>query len=241
MPQAKTRRAARTRARGRRRGEGDPCLDWYQGAGPRERQAGLPLGRRGFGGGAWLRIGESALDPTPPTCRPGDVLAGKYRVERVLGAGRHGRRRRGARTCSSTSASRSSSCCPRRCRTRRSMRRASSARRARPRSCASEHVARVLDVGTLDERRAVHGDGVPRGRGPRGRARRARARCPSTEAVDYVLQACEALAEAHALGHRPSRPQAGEPLPRAAARRHAAREGARLRHLEGRRRPRRRR
>ena len=72
----------------------------------------------------------------------------------------------------------------------------------------SEHVARVLDVGTLetgapymvmeflegaDLSRVVAGDA---------------ARSPIDEAVDFVLQACEAIAEAHALGivHRDLKP-----------------------------------
>jgi serine/threonine-protein kinase len=72
----------------------------------------------------------------------------------------------------------------------------------------SEHVTRVLDVGTLE-------DGAPYivmeylegmtlaelvlGRGP----------LPLARAVDYVLQACEALAEAHSIGvvHRDLKPQ----------------------------------
>ena len=71
----------------------------------------------------------------------------------------------------------------------------------------SEHVARVLDVGMLDDGSPYMvmeyltgsdlGDVLTQ-RGP----------LPIAEAVDYVLQACEAVAEAHALGiiHRDLKP-----------------------------------
>jgi serine/threonine-protein kinase len=71
----------------------------------------------------------------------------------------------------------------------------------------SEHIARVLDVGTLD-------DGAPymvmeflEGR-DLAHELEDRHRLPITEAVDFILQACEALAEAHALGivHRDLKP-----------------------------------
>ena len=70
-----------------------------------------------------------------------------------------------------------------------------------------EHVARISDVGTLP-------DGIPfmvmeylRGIDLCGELAR-RTTLPSGEAVDYVLQACEALAEAHAHGiiHRDIKP-----------------------------------
>jgi serine/threonine protein kinase len=71
----------------------------------------------------------------------------------------------------------------------------------------SEHVARVLDVGRLD-------DGAPylvieRLEGKDlARALRDRGALPAAEAVDCVLQASEAVAEAHALGivHRDLKP-----------------------------------
>jgi len=71
----------------------------------------------------------------------------------------------------------------------------------------SEHIARVLDVGTLD-------DGAPymvmeflEGR-DLAHELEDRHRLPVGEAVDFILQACEALAEAHALGivHRDLKP-----------------------------------
>jgi serine/threonine-protein kinase len=71
----------------------------------------------------------------------------------------------------------------------------------------SEHVARVLDVGTLD-------NGAPymvmehlRGRDLKEVSER-RGPMPVSEAVDYLLQACDAVAEAHSLGivHRDLKP-----------------------------------
>jgi serine/threonine-protein kinase len=72
----------------------------------------------------------------------------------------------------------------------------------------SQHVARVLDVGTLD-------NGTPyivmeflEG-SDHGRVLANRGSLPVESAVDYVLQACEAVAEAHSLGivHRDLKPQ----------------------------------
>ena len=71
----------------------------------------------------------------------------------------------------------------------------------------SEHVARVMDVGTLDSGapymvmeylRGLDLKEVSTRRGP----------LPVTEAVDFVLQACDAVAEAHSLGiiHRDLKP-----------------------------------
>ena len=71
----------------------------------------------------------------------------------------------------------------------------------------SEHVARVMDVGTLESGapyivmeylRGLDLKEVSTRRGP----------LPLTEAVDYVLQACDAVAEAHSLGiiHRDLKP-----------------------------------
>jgi eukaryotic-like serine/threonine-protein kinase len=71
----------------------------------------------------------------------------------------------------------------------------------------SEHVARVMDVGTLESGapyivmeylRGLDLKDVSTRRGP----------LPVSEAVDFVLQACDAVAEAHALGivHRDLKP-----------------------------------
>jgi serine/threonine-protein kinase len=130
---------------------------------------------------------------------PGDVLAGKYRVERLLGSGGMGYvvaarhlqldqlvamkfLRHGAGALDDTEA------------TGRFLREAKAVVRLR-----DEHVAKVFDVGTLDSGEPYivmeYLDGcdlseLSKQRGP----------IPAAEAVEYVMQACEALAEAHSLG-----------------------------------------
>ncbi|WP_437962745.1 protein kinase (plasmid) [Sorangium sp. So ce119] len=133
----------------------------------------------------------------------GDVIAGKYRVDRVLGRGGMGMVVAASHLflphrvaiklliCDDSPAL-----------MQRFLREARAAARLK-----GEHVVRVLDVGEL-------GSGVPyivmeylegddlsevlRARGPLG----------VTEAADYVLQACVAMAEAHAAGivHRDLKP-----------------------------------
>jgi serine/threonine-protein kinase len=135
----------------------------------------------------------------------GDVLVGKYRIERVLGAGGMGvvlaarhlqLDEMVAIKVLRESAAQGSEA------VQRFLREARAAVKIR-----SDHVARVSDVGELP-------DGSPymvmeylegtdlagwlRDRGP----------LPTEQAVDFVLQACEAIAEAHALGivHRDLKP-----------------------------------
>ncbi|WP_155798418.1 serine/threonine-protein kinase, partial [Sorangium cellulosum] len=137
--------------------------------------------------------------------RIGDIIGGKYRVERVIGRGgmglvvaahhvslRHrvalkfllpeGRTTPGA--------------------VERFFREAQAAA-----AIASEHIARVIDVGHTDEELPYfvmeYLDGIDleallETRGP----------LPAEQAVSYVIEACEALAEAHALGivHRDLKP-----------------------------------
>ena len=73
----------------------------------------------------------------------------------------------------------------------------------------SEHVARVSDVGKLRHRLALHGSAVEylEGSDLAGMLEK-RGPLPVEEAVDFVLQACEAIAEAHVLGivHRDLKP-----------------------------------
>lgn len=129
---------------------------------------------------------------------PGDVVAGKYRVEREIGSGGMGvvvaarhiglghavalKLMRPTRSGASAEAH------------ERFLREGRASVNLR-----SHHVARALDVGTLDNGVAYmvmkYLDGadllaVMEERGP----------LPVDEAVEYVLQACEAIAEAHAAG-----------------------------------------
>ncbi|HEX6275863.1 MAG TPA: serine/threonine-protein kinase [Polyangiaceae bacterium] len=136
---------------------------------------------------------------------PGQIVAGKYELERVLGQGGMGtvisavhvhlRERVAIKILSREAAEQKEA-------TSRFMREARAAARIK-----SEHVAKVSDVGTLP-------DGTPyivmeyldgfdladtlAQRGP----------LPVDEALELVLQACEALAEAHSLGivHRDLKP-----------------------------------
>ena len=72
----------------------------------------------------------------------------------------------------------------------------------------SEHVARVFDVGTLESGAPYMVMEYLDGSDLSGAGRASAACCRSSEAVEFMLQACEALAEAHALGivHRDVKP-----------------------------------
>ncbi|MCC6213596.1 MAG: serine/threonine protein kinase [Polyangiaceae bacterium] len=138
--------------------------------------------------------------------QPGDLLAGKYRVERVLGAGGMGvvvaawhlelEQRVAMKFLLPELAERSDAA-------ERFRREARAAVKIR-----SEHVARVLDVGTMSE------PPVPymvmeylEGRDLAAELRE-RQQLPVEEACEYVLQASEAVAEAHSAGivHRDLKP-----------------------------------
>ncbi len=142
---------------------------------------------------------------TSSVVAPGEVLAGKYRVESVIGEGGMGivvcavhiqLEHRVAVKFLRPDVLRDEQA------TARFAREAKAAAKIR-----SEHVARVLDVGVLDNgapymvmeylegidlKRAVRENGV----------------LPAEEAARYILQACEAIAEAHAAGiiHRDLKP-----------------------------------
>lgn len=135
----------------------------------------------------------------------GTVLDGKYRVERVLGEGGMGLVV-AARHVQLDQLFALKLLLPQYCEheeaVQRFLREARSAARIQ-----SEHVARVSDVGTL-------GDGVPfmvmellEGR-DLDRELQARGPLPIAEAAGYVIQACLAVAEAHAFGivHRDLKP-----------------------------------
>lgn len=130
------------------------------------------------------------------TVRPGEVLAGKYRVERVLGTGgmgyvvaaRHMQLdqlvamkflRRGVDEGDEAST--------------RFLREAKAAVRLR-----NEHIAKVYDVGTLETGEPFivmeHLEGCDL-----AALVKQRSQLPVGEACEYLLQACEALAEAHSL------------------------------------------
>ncbi len=136
---------------------------------------------------------------------PGDVVGGKYRVERVLGAGGMGvvvaathvdLGQAVALKFIQTAALASAGSLE------RFMREARAAARLR-----SEHVCRVLDVArdgdhpymVLELLEGMDLAKVAKHHGP----------LPVADAVEYVLQACDALVEAHGLGivHRDLKPQ----------------------------------
>lgn len=149
-------------------------------------------------------MSDSARHKSPYT--PGDVIGGKYRVDRVIGAGGMGvvlaathldLEEGVALKCilPGLLAGKGS--------LERFLREARAAAKLR-----SEHVARVLDVARDEEGRPFMVLELLEGadlsvvldeRGP----------LPVTEAVEYVLQACEALVEAHGIGlvHRDLKPQ----------------------------------
>jgi len=137
--------------------------------------------------------------------RPGDVLAGKYLVDRVLGVGGMGVVVAATHTQLDQRVAIKfllPSMLPNREVVERFQREARAAAKIR-----SEHVVRVSDVGQLDK-------GVPyivmeflEGR-DLGELLQRRGVLPIPLAVDYLLEACEALAEAHAAGivHRDLKP-----------------------------------
>ncbi len=138
--------------------------------------------------------------------RPGDVLAGKYRVDRVLGVGGMGvvvaathlqlQQRVALKFMLDAGLTQATL-------VERFGREARAAVRLR-----SDHVARVLDVGTLETgspyivMEYLDGSDI-------GSVLEQRGAMPVDMAVDCVLQACDAVAEAHALGivHRDLKPR----------------------------------
>ncbi len=157
-----------------------------------------------FGSSAWAVMMNRGLE-SAAGIREGDVLAGKYRVERVLGAGGMGvvvaahhiqLDERVALKFLLPEALGNSDAVAR------------FAREARAAvKIKSEHVARIIDVGTLP-------NGAPyivmeylEG-GDLAAWLKQRGVLPIEQAVEFVLQACVALADAHALGivHRDLKP-----------------------------------
>lgn len=135
----------------------------------------------------------------------GDLLAGKYRVEKVLGFGGMGvvvsafrgdlEQRVAVKFLSEAAAERPDAA-------ERFRREARAAAKIK-----SDHVARVLDVGTLDTGQPFMVMEYLEGNDIADELRRF-TYLPITEAVEFILQAIEALAEAHASGvvHRDLKP-----------------------------------
>jgi hypothetical protein len=137
--------------------------------------------------------------------RPGEVLLGKYRVERVLGIGGMGvvvaathiqlEDRFAIKLLLPQSAAHPDL-------VRRFIREGQAATRIR-----SEHVVRVFDVGVLETGAPYMAMEYLDGQDLAATVARGGA-LPVPVAVDFLLQACEAIAEAHALGivHRDLKP-----------------------------------
>jgi eukaryotic-like serine/threonine-protein kinase len=142
--------------------------------------------------------------PAGPPQR-GEVIAGKYVVDDVLGAGGMGivvaahhaalRQRVAIKVLQPQAAGVPEA-------SKRFLREARAAA-----SIQSEHVARVLDVGTLDTGARYMVMEFLAGTDLAKRIKQGGA-LPIADAVDFVLQACEAVAEAHVLGiaHRDLKP-----------------------------------
>lgn len=135
----------------------------------------------------------------------GDLLAGKFRVEKVLGVGGMGVVV-AARHLQLDQRVALKFLLPEYLANAEAVARFAREARAAVR-IKSEHVARVNDVGTLDNgapymvMEYLHGSDL-------AALLDARTRLPIFEAIDYVLQASEAIAEAHSLGivHRDLKP-----------------------------------
>src|SRR6478735_12111108 len=137
--------------------------------------------------------------------REGDVLAGKYRVDKVLGVGGMGvvvaahhihlDDRVAIKFLLPETLGNSDAV----------MRFAREARAAV--KIKSEHVARVTDVGTMENGAPYMVMEYLEGADLSSWIRERR-QLPFEQAIDFILQACEALAEAHALGivHRDLKP-----------------------------------
>jgi serine/threonine protein kinase len=146
------------------------------------------------------------MSDSPPSApiQVGELLAGKYRVERVLGAGGMGvvveathlelEQKVAVKFLLAEAVGSADAAA-------RFVREARAAVKIK-----SEHVARVIDVGRLETgapyivMEFLHGHDLG--------AEIARGRLSIEDAVDYVIQACDAMAEAHAAGivHRDLKP-----------------------------------
>ena len=145
------------------------------------------------------------IGPAEMEVSEGQVLAGKYRIERVLGRGAMGlvvaatHLQLGERVALKF-------LLPEALQNRDSVARFEREARAAVK-IKSEHVARVSDVGTLENGAPYMVMEYLEGIDLSGWLMQ-RGALPVAQAVDFVLQACEAIAEAHALGivHRDLKP-----------------------------------
>jgi serine/threonine-protein kinase len=148
------------------------------------------------------------MDDQPPPLsgvREGDVLAGKYRIDKILGAGGMGVVVAAYHLHLDTKVA-IKFLLPQALANAQAVARFAREARAAVK-IKSEHVARVSDVGTLDNgapymvMEYLEGKDLGAWLGKNGPL-------PVEQAVDFVLQACEAIAEAHALGivHRDLKP-----------------------------------
>jgi serine/threonine protein kinase len=143
--------------------------------------------------------------PQPPPVQTGDILAGKYRVERLLGSGGMGvvvaarhldlDELRAVKLMHPVQVENAQA-------VERFLREARATVRLR-----SEHIPRLYDVGRLESGAPYIVMEVLEGSDLRTLLK-ARGILPIQEAVLYVLQTCEAVAEAHAAGiiHRDLKP-----------------------------------
>ncbi|MBK8257305.1 MAG: protein kinase [Polyangiaceae bacterium] len=150
-------------------------------------------------------MNETAKKDIEKIAKPGDVLAGKYLVDRVLGIGGMGAVVAATHTQLDQRVA-IKFLLPAMLGSKEVVERFQREARAAAK-IKSEHVVRVSDVGTLD-------GGIPyivmeflEGR-DLGELLERRGNLPIVLAVDYILEACEALAEAHAAGivHRDLKP-----------------------------------
>jgi serine/threonine protein kinase len=158
-------------------------------------------------------VGGAGYDGTPRASaspvQPGEILAGKFEVERVLGAGGMGIVV-AARHTQLDQRVALKFLLPVACEVPGAVARFLREGKAAAR-ITSEHVARVMDTGVLD---AGDARGAPylvmeylEG-SDLGAVVQRRGRVSADEAIEYVLQACEAIVEAHDLGivHRDLKP-----------------------------------
>ena len=144
----------------------------------------------------------AAASPVLAPVKAGDILARKYVVERVLGAGGMGVVV-AARHMTLDQRFALKFLLPAACEAPEAVARFLREGKAAAR-ITSEHVARVVDTGTLENGAPYlvmeYLEGADLGANP--------APTPVADAVEYVLQACEAIVEAHQLGivHRDLKP-----------------------------------